>query len=208
MKKLPFLAATALIVGIAGAAALAQPGADAPRPDRNADQTRAEAIAQIQRRFQRLDLDHDGRFTREESQQIRAQMRQRMADRMFDRMDADHDGSITREEMNQTRAARQQARPGEGGRHHPRMHRRSGHHARSGGGRMFGEQGYVTLDQMQARALARFDRLDANHDGTVTATERQQARSAMRQRMRERRSRMHQPQGEAPSAADGDSTAE
>jgi Ca2+-binding EF-hand superfamily protein len=208
MNKLPFLAATALIVGVAGAAALAQPGFDAPRPDRNADQTRAEAIAQVQQRFQRLDLDHDGRFTREESRQIRAQMRQRMADRMFDRMDADHDGSITREEMNQARAARQQARSDEGGRHHPRMHRRSRHRGQSGGARMFGEQGYVTLDQMQERALARFDRLDADHDGTVTAAERQQARSAMRQRMHERRSRTQQPQGDAPSAADGDSTAE
>ena len=45
---------------------------------------------------------------------------------------------------------------------------------------MFGEQGFVTREQMRERALARFDRADANHDGTLTAAERQQAREQMR----------------------------
>ena len=49
------------------------------------------------------------------------------------------------------------------------------------GARMFGEQGFVTLEQMRARALERFDRADANHDGTLTAAERAGgATSAMR----------------------------
>jgi len=54
------------------------------------------------------------------------------------------------------------------------------------GARMFGEQGFITLDQMRERALARFDRADANHDGTVTAAERREARGQMRERVRER----------------------
>ena len=41
------------------------------------------------------------------------------------------------------------------------------------GERMFGEQGFVTREQIRERALARFDRLDANRDGTLTAAERQ-----------------------------------
>jgi hypothetical protein len=57
---------------------------------------------------------------------------------------------------------------------------RGGHEA------MFGEQGYVTLEQMRARALERFDRADANRDGTLTAEERRQARQ---QRIQERRGR-------------------
>jgi hypothetical protein len=52
--------------------------------------------------------------------------------------------------------------------------------------RLFGEQGFVTLEQMRERALARFDRLDANRDGMLTVAERQQARQQMRQRFRQR----------------------
>jgi hypothetical protein len=48
------------------------------------------------------------------------------------------------------------------------------------GARMFGDQGFVTLEQMRARALERFDRADANHDGTLTAAERQAAHGQMR----------------------------
>jgi hypothetical protein len=36
------------------------------------------------------------------------------------------------------------------------------------------------LQQFEAQQLARFDAMDLNHDGTVTAAERQQARAAMR----------------------------
>ena len=49
------------------------------------------------------------------------------------------------------------------------------------GARMFGDQGFVTLEQMRARALARFDRADADHDGTLTMAERQAARGRMRE---------------------------
>ena len=36
------------------------------------------------------------------------------------------------------------------------------------------------LQQFEAQQLARFDRDDLNHDGTVTTAERQQARSALK----------------------------
>jgi len=35
----------------------------------------------------------------------------------------------------------------------------------------------LTLQQFEAQALARFDAADLNHDGIVTAAERQQARA-------------------------------
>ena len=52
--------------------------------------------------------------------------------------------------------------------------------------RGFGEQGFLTREQMQERALARFDRLDADRNGTVTIAERQAARDARRERRRMR----------------------
>jgi hypothetical protein len=48
------------------------------------------------------------------------------------------------------------------------------------GARMFGDQGFLTLEQMRARALERFDRGDANHDGILTADERHAAHERMR----------------------------
>jgi hypothetical protein len=54
------------------------------------------------------------------------------------------------------------------------------------GGRMFGTEGFVTAEQFRARALERFDRADADHNGTVTAAERQAARGQMRGPMRRR----------------------
>ncbi len=63
--------------------------------------------------------------------------------------------------------------------------------------RMFGDAQSLTLQQAEAQALARFDREDLNHDGTVTAAERQQAREAMQAqrevpaRRRRHRRRLH-----------------
>ena len=52
------------------------------------------------------------------------------------------------------------------------------------GARMFGEAGFVTAEQFRARALERFDRADANHDGTLTADERRARRGEMRRQHR------------------------
>lgn len=184
MNKLALFASVALVAS--AGAALAQ--AEAPaRPDRNADVTRQQVIDRTDQRFARMDVNHDGRFTPEEARQLREQRASERSNRMFERLDANHDGSITREEMDQARAARQQrmaehraqageARAHRGPRHHGmRFHGR--HHGRAMGGQhLFGEQGFVTAEQMRTRALERFDRQDANHDGTLTAAERQQAR--------------------------------
>lgn len=194
MNKLSFLGCAALLA-TAGAAAAQGPD---QRRGRNADMTRAQVIERTDRAFARLDANNDGRFTREEAEARGAQRREQRMTRMFDRLDADHNGSITREEMAQAHAARRgPGGPGAegGGRPHPGMR----HRGRRGGGfggpgmrgmrgqRMFGEQGFVSREQFRERALARFDRVDANHDGTVTAAERQAARGQRHERMRERR---------------------
>ena len=102
-----------------------------------------------------------------QADQTRQQAQQR-ADMMFQRLDANHDGTVTRQEAEQ--AAAQMGQGGRGGRFAARMM-----------DRLFSQGDSVTLAQFEAQALARFDRQDLNHDGTVTADERQQARAARAQ---------------------------
>jgi Ca2+-binding EF-hand superfamily protein len=96
-----------------------------------------------------------GELTRQQATQ--------MADMMFQRFDLNHDGVVTRQEIEQTRAQR-------AGKHEGRMDRKVD--------RLFGNADSITLAQAQAAALARFDAQDLNHDGVVTAAEREQARAS------------------------------
>ncbi|HYD12234.1 MAG TPA: EF-hand domain-containing protein [Allosphingosinicella sp.] len=200
MKKFMILSGVALL-GLAGTAIAQAPG-QAPR--RGVDVTRAEMIQRSDAAFARLDADRDGRFTREEAQALGQQRRERMQTRMFERLDADNNGQISREEFAQGRRGRGMRGPmADGGPDGPRMHRgpglRRGRHHGPGmrmrmGARMFGEDGFITAEQFRARALERFDRADANHDGTLTVDERRARRGEMR-----RHRRMGPPPG-APSA--------
>ena len=89
------------------------------------------------------------------------QQAQQMADEMFQRFDTNHDGTLTRDEA---QAAASQF----GG--------RAGHMI----DRLFGDAQSVTLQQAEAQAMAHFDSMDLNHDGTLSAAERKQARASMR----------------------------
>ena len=89
------------------------------------------------------------------------QQAQQKADEIFRRLDANHDGTVTRAEAEQ--GASQLGGRGE------RMI-----------DRMFGGAQSVTRQQAEAQAMARFDSMDLNHDGTVSGAERKQARAAMR----------------------------
>lgn len=185
MTRLTILAGSALLA-VAGAA-IAQP-APGPRGDRDADVTRQQVIERIDERFARLDLDRDGRVTPDEARQAHEQRRGERAGRLFERLDANRDGSVSRAEFDQARAQRAERRAERGERRGMRMMR--GHHRRGMRGmRMFGEQGFVTAEQMRERALARFDRADANRDGTLTAAERRQAHEQRRERRMEHRER-------------------
>jgi Ca2+-binding EF-hand superfamily protein len=189
MKKFTILAGTALLA--AAGVALAQPTPGA-RFDRNADVTRQQVIERADQRFARLDVNNDGRATAEEARQAAETRRAERAGRAFERLDLNRDGSITRAEFDQARSQLREQRAERRAERGPRMAMRG--HRRGGPGmrgmraqRLFGEQGFVTREQMRERALARFDRLDANRDGTLTVAERQQARAQLRQRIQERR---------------------
>jgi hypothetical protein len=94
--------------------------------------------------------------------QTRAQA-QRRADTMFQRFDVNHDGTVTRQEAEQ--AASQLGAGGRAGKMIDRV---------------FGDAQSLTLQQFEAQSLARFDRDDLNHDGTVTVVERQQVRAQLK----------------------------
>jgi hypothetical protein len=96
-------------------------------------------------------------------QEMTRQQAQAMADGMFQRFDINRDGVVTRQEAEQ---AGQQFGGGD------RVERMID--------RTFGTAQSLTLQQFEAQSLARFDRDDLNHDGTVTAAERQQARAALK----------------------------
>ena len=193
MNKLMILGGVALL-GLAGSA-VAQPPGQGPR--RAVEITRADVIQRTDAAFARLDANRDGRFTREEAQargqERRQQRRAQMRTRIFERLDADNNGQISRDEFAQARRGRglrgamAGGRP-EGMRHGgPGMrrwrHRAPGMGMRMGA-RMFGEASFVTAEQFRARVLARFDRADANRDGTLTAEERRTHRGERRRHLR------------------------
>ena len=86
---------------------------------------------------------------------------QQMADTMFQRFDLNHDGTITRQEADQAAA-------------------QFGERGQRMVDRVFGTAQSLTLQQFEAQSLARFDRDDLNHDGTVTGAERQQVRAELK----------------------------
>ena len=190
MKKFTILAGLGLLA-VSGLA-LAQP-AEGPRGERGADLDRQQLIERTLQRFDRLDLDDDGRLTAEEARQARAQRRARRAERAFDRLDLDRNGNLTRAEFEQARAQlreRRSERRAERGERRGGRFMRNAHRAHAmRAGRLFGEQGFITREQFQERALTRFDRQDVNRDGTVTVAERRQAFEQRRERRQERRDR-------------------
>jgi hypothetical protein len=102
--------------------------------------------------------------------QTRAEAQQR-ADRMFQMLDTNKDGSVTKAEADAALAQFQAARGGDdqGGRGAGRMQRMLD--------QAFGTAQSLTQAQFEALSLTRFDTQDLNHDGTVTAAEREQLRA-------------------------------
>lgn len=171
------LAGAATATAAAGIAVAQPPQGPPPEGPRLArDVTRQEVINRVDETFARLDANRDGRVTPEERRAAAEQRRAAMVDRVFDRLDADDNGSISREELRDGR------RRGPGRGRGMRMTGPGG----PGGPRGMGPR-EVTREEMRERALARFDRMDANRDGTVTADERRQAFESRRERMRMRR---------------------
>lgn len=185
--------------------------AQQPAPRADGVQTRAEALARADQRFDRIDTDRDGRITAAE---LAAMPGRRGAAppppaagqtpppppaeargprggggaRMLQRADANNDGIITREEFRaQAAAAFDRLDANKDGTIDAteRQQWRDQRGERRGGGmaRREGKHGgTVTRADYQARALARFDRLDLNRDGRLDPAERQQHRQQRAER--------------------------
>lgn len=136
--------------------------------------TRAQAEARAGQMFDRMDANKDGR--------VDAADRAARQAAMFDRIDTSKDGQISREEFTAHHAAMGQRREGRHG-DGQRAGQRMGHHRGKHGGHhgMMGPDGAATRAEFTAAALARFDRMDADKNGTVTVDERRAARESMRQ---------------------------
>ncbi len=180
------LAALTLVAG--GGVALAQQSPDRPqarslRADADGDQrlSRAEFIDSRIARLAAADADGDGSVTREERRAAAQARRAGRAEARFERLDADGDGAISKAEFNARREHRAGARADRGPRRtHGAPHRRGARPER------MADRGPVAIAEARTRAEAAFTRLDADHDGFVTAAERRSARADRRQHRRER----------------------
>ena len=130
--------------------------------------------------FDRLDRDHDGKISVAEAAAGRGNRKSATAAQpqatgftgMFARADSNKDGVVTRAEFEST-----------GERLRARMQHLAA--ARGGASRLFANadtnrDGRISEAELEQDALAKFDRMDLNHDGTVTAEERQQSRQLFR----------------------------
>lgn len=175
--------AAALAASLAAGAAIA---AEPDRPGPQAPQTRTEAQARATEMFARMDLNKDGKLDAADREARRAGM--------FDKVDGNKDGQISREEFAAHHAgmgSRHEGERHEGG-HREAGHRMGGKHGGEGrmGGMMAGMADAngdkaVSQQEFTAAALRRFDAVDTNKDGTISAEERQAARGMMRERMRD-----------------------
>jgi hypothetical protein len=180
-----------------GAALIAVPALAAPGGDRNMGDadgngvlTRAEAEAAATQMFAKMDANQDGKLDAAD----RAARHAAMQAKRFAALDANSDGSISKAEWDQHGADRQAKRAerkakrgaaGEEGKREMRGHhgKRGSHHGMRGDHGMMmkadadGDKA-ISQAEFQTAALARFDRLDSNKDGKVTAEERQAQRAA------------------------------
>lgn len=147
------------------AALLAQTSADSMPPAPPPPPARA---------MMQADANSDGIVTRDEALA--------QADAQFAAMDTDHNGKLTGEERRAGMAAMRAARTGGDTPRPPRGDGPRDGGPRDGGPRGGGYMGGGDMTQaaFRDRAAQRFDRLDADHDGTVSRAEMTAARSAMR----------------------------
>jgi Ca2+-binding EF-hand superfamily protein len=163
-------------------------GRMAPEP-----MTRTDVEARAKARFAQMDANKDGAVTQAEIADTRTEHMSKMQGEMFTKMDADKNGSISRAEFDahhQNMTSGGMAPPPMAG--HGGMKRKHMGHGEGGKGRMgrmedrlFGmadanKDGIVTEAEATQAALARFDKVDTDKDGSINDAERKAAREMMR----------------------------
>lgn len=189
MKKSLF--AAAVLLGATAATAQPAPMGVA----REGIQTRERAVERVRTMFTRVDANRDGAITQDEAAALRGRAQgargARAADparraRAFERLDLNRDNMISRDEWAQHQAKRSQRQAARGGERGQRMAMRGQMRGRMGGAMLraadANRDSRVTLQEAEAAALQRFDRVDLNRDGQITPAERQQLRQQRQQR--------------------------
>jgi len=177
MKKTLIAAGLSAMTLLSAGIAAAQPGAGQPAP--KADLQRAKLVERLDARFAKFDANKDGTIATAE---LKAARDARIA-QQFKRLDTDGNGAITLAEMQVAHDKRAgHARQGDDKRHAHFGKRGHGfRHAGSMGAlRDANGDGLISKAEFEGPALARFDKMDADHNGVVTAAERQAAREAMK----------------------------
>jgi hypothetical protein len=167
------LAATAVLAGSAAHA----------RGAERTETTRADVERRTADLFGRMDLNRDGLLSGADRDEARRQA--------FDRLDADKDGAISPAEFEAQHEGRRDARAGRGEGPVSPGERRFGRRGVHGFGNPGPPRaadtdgdGAVSHAEFASAALARFDRADADGDGTISLEERREARQHMRRHMR------------------------
>ena len=199
-------AAAGLAVLTAGAAIAQQAPGSTARGDADGDGriSRAEFVDGRIARMTAIDANRDGSISAEERQSGVDTRRNQRASARFEALDKDGSGSISREEFiaREPRGDRAE-HAGRGGRHGMG---RGGHRGggRGHGGGEWGQgaetRGPLAIADAQTRLTARFDRVDTNRDGFISAGERTAARQAMRESRGERRAERMARRQASPSA--------
>ena len=182
MKKIALIVATGSLLAAGTVAATAQtaPAERGERPPhtRDAVAERTDAV------FARMDANADGVLSEADKA---AHMAQRFAE-----MDSDGDGMLSQAEFVAAHEARAEKRAERKEARGERMGKRGMRGGRGGPDCMIKQadsngDGQVTKAELQTAALARFDKTDADSDGTISAEERQAARKEMRGEWRAKR---------------------
>lgn len=193
-------AATAQTPVQAPAQTVGQHAAPNPRGDMNRQITRAQFVDARVARLTALDANRDGSISVEERQAAMQAKRTERANDRFAKLDANGDGSISRVEFDAGLQARPDRgpRPERAGRHPGRDGAR---HAMRGPGREGRERGPVVIADVAAKLGERFDKMDANRDGVISADARRAAMTAHRaERQEQRQERRAQRQAQQPAS--------
>ena len=185
-------------------------------PDRDADLTRAAFVDARVSRLTALDANRDGTVSVAEREAAMQAKRAERANERFAKLDANSDGAISRAEFDagrperadrperaeradgDDRGPRGEPGPGRGGPRHAMRGPGGPEGPGAPGGPEGREPGPVVIAEVAAKLGERFDKMDADKNGVVTAEER---RAAMPARRGERPDhRRHQGPGQEPAS--------
>lgn len=205
MKKTMIGGAAAIALAAVSGMAVAQTAAPNRTPNTVRAQMAERSVTQaefVEGRLARLiaaDANRDGVVTPEEMQAARQAQRTERMNQRFTRLDANGDGSVSRAEFDAAHAPRTERGPraeragrwvGQGGGHRGPM--RAGHRGAEG----TRERGPIVIADVRAKLTEQFAKLDANHDGVLTAAERRAGWQASAEQRREGRAEHRQGRGQ------------